>query len=121
VNWVRETANKARYVVSLCDGAFVLAQAGLLDGVAATTFPSDLQAFAQRFPKVDLRINVNFVHAGKYLTSQGGVRSSAVAMYLVEKLYGEKAAKGVGRGLLIPWPPGSEAEPPFAIERSGSP
>ena len=116
ISWVRETAKKARYVVSLCDGAFVLAQAGLLDGVAATTFPTDLEAFAKRFPKVDLRINVNFVHAGKFLTSQGGVRSYQVAMYLVEKLYGLKAAQGVGRGLLIPWPPGSEAEPPFATE-----
>jgi transcriptional regulator GlxA family with amidase domain len=93
IDWVRKTGESARYVVSLCDGAFVLAQAGLLDGHAATTFPGDYDAFAARFPQVELRINVSFVHDGKLLTSQGGARSYDVAMYLV------------GRGLLLPWPP----------------
>jgi putative intracellular protease/amidase len=47
VDWVRRTGGQARYVVSLCDGAFVLAQAGLLDGVPATTFPEDYPRFAR--------------------------------------------------------------------------
>jgi transcriptional regulator GlxA family with amidase domain len=104
IDWVRETAGSARWVMSLCDGAFVLAEAGLLDGRSATTFPSDYDAFAERFPDVHLRINVSFVHDGKMLTSQGGARSYDVAMYLVDLLYGEQVARGVGGGLLIPWP-----------------
>ncbi len=116
VDWVRTTGRRARFVLSLCDGAFVLAQAGLLDGLPVTTFPGDYQAFAERFPQLDLKVNVNFVHAGKVITSQGGVRSYAAAMHLVEQLYGLKAAQGVGRGLLIPWPPGAESEPPGTIE-----
>lgn len=105
IGWVRSTGRQARFVMSLCDGAFVLAQAGLLDGRTATTFPSDYQAFADRFPGVDLKINVSFVHDGPMLTSQGGARSYDVAMYLVDLLYGADVAAGVGRGLLIPWPP----------------
>ena len=105
IDWVRQTGGRARHVVSLCDGAFVLAQAGLLDGVAATTFPDDYKRLAQTFPKVDLRINVSFVDAGKFLTSQGGARSYDVAMHLVDRLYGPEVAKGIGHGLLIPWPP----------------
>lgn len=111
IEWVRKTAESARWVVSLCDGAFVLAEAGLLDGVAATTFPADYDAFASRFPEVDLRINVSFVHDGKFLTSQGGSKSYDVAMYLVDLLYGEKVTQGVGRGLLVPWPPAPHSMP----------
>lgn len=111
IDWVRETAKSARWVISLCDGAFVLAEAGLLDGLAATTFPGDYDAFASRYPEVDLRINVSFVHDGKFLTSQGGAQSYDVAMYLVDLLYGEEVTQGVGRGLLVPWPPEPHAMP----------
>lgn len=105
IEWVAATGGEARYVMSLCWGAFVLAEAGLLDERAATTFPADYARFARTFPQVDLRFNVSFVHDRDRLTSQGGARSYEVAMYLVERLFGEDVAAGVGSGLLIPWPP----------------
>ena len=105
MQWVRRTGNEALYVVSLCDGAFVLAAAGLLDGRACTTFPGDQDRFAATFPALDLRRGVSFVHDGKTMTSQGGAKSYDVAMYLVDHLYGEKVAAGVGGGLIISWPP----------------
>ena len=121
IDWVRRTGSQARYVVSLCDGAFVLAQAGLLDGVPATTFPEDYERFARAFPRVDLRINVSFVDAGKFLTSQGGTQSYDVALQLVDKLYGTKVAEGVGKGLLIPWPPNPRTRAPYAVIREPAP
>lgn len=108
VGWVREHGGKARHVVSLCWGAFVLAEAGLLDGHQATTFPSSIEDFAKRYPKVTVARGPGFVHDRKLLTSQGGVRSFDVAMHLIDRLYGEAVAKRVGGGLIIPWPP---AEP----------
>jgi len=105
IRWVRETGERALFVVSLCDGAFVLAQAGLLDGRACTTFPGDQDRFAETFPELDLHRGVSFVHDGPALTSEGGAKSFDVAMYLVDHLYGEVAAKSIGGGLLIPWPP----------------
>ncbi len=121
IDWVRRVAGQACHVVSLCDGAFVLAKAGLLDGVPATTFPEDYDRLAEMFPKVDLRVNVSFVDAGKILTSQGGARSYDVAMYLVDKLYGQKVAQGIGKGLLIPWPPDPETTPRAVEPSSPSP
>ncbi len=115
IAWVRKAGQQARWVVSLCDGAFVLAEAGLLDGHAATTFPKDYDAFSARFPQVDLRVNVSFVHDGSMLTSQGGARSYDVAMYLVDLLYGEEVAQRVGSGLLIPWPMDREYHPPYTV------
>lgn len=105
IEWVRRVGSEALFVVSLCDGAFVLAEAGLLDTVACTTFPGDVDRFAERYPQLDLRRDVSFVHDGSRLTSQGGALSYDVAMYLVDHLYGEKVAHGVGGGLIIDWPP----------------
>lgn len=115
IDWVRRVGGRARHVMSLCDGAFVLAQAGLLNGVPATTFPKDYERFATMFPNVDLRINVSFVDAGRMLTSQGGARSFDVAMHLVDRLYGQRVAKGVGDGLLIPWPPDPDTMTPRVV------
>jgi transcriptional regulator GlxA family with amidase domain len=105
MDWVRRVGGEARYVVSLCDGAFVLAAAGLLDDVASTTFPGDVDRYVERFPHLEVRRGVSFVHDGKALTSQGGARSYDVAMYLVDHLYGTEVAAGVGRGMVLDWPP----------------
>ena len=116
IAWVRDTGEAAYFVMSLCDGAFVLAKAGLLDGLACTTFPGDQDRFATMFPELDLRRGVSFVHDGKALTSEGGARSFDVAMYLADLIYGEKVAQGIGRGLLIPWPPTAETLPALVAE-----
>ncbi len=104
IAWVRETGQSAHYVMSLCWGAFVLAEAGLLDEAACTTFPRDFDRFAETFPQLDVRRGPTFVHDGKMITSQGGIRSFEAAMYLVDHLYGPEVARGVGGGLLIDWP-----------------
>ncbi|MEM7350700.1 MAG: DJ-1/PfpI family protein [Acidobacteriota bacterium] len=119
MQWVRTVGEQASFLVSLCDGAFVLAAAGLLDAVAATTFPGDQDRFAEMFPHIDLRRGISFVHDGKALTSQGGARSFDVAMYLADHLYGEKAAQGIGRGMVIGWPPTAELMPALVVDRSG--
>ncbi len=120
IGWVRETGAKARFVMSLCDGAFVLAQAGLLEGRAVTTFPGDQDRFAETFPGLDLRRGVSFVHDGPALTSEGGAKSYDVAMYLVAHLYGDEVARNVGRGLIIDWPPAPGRMPAIVVPPSGA-
>jgi len=104
IDWVRFTGRRAQYVVSLCDGAFVLARAGLLDRRKATTFPADIPRFRELFSAtVDCLEDLSFVHDGPVLTSVGGAKSFDAALYLCELLYGEQAAQGIGRGLVIQW------------------
>ena len=115
IAWLQKTGVKARYVMSLCDGAFLLAKAGLLEGRLATTFPGDQDAFARMFPKQELRRNVSFVHDGPAITSVGGARSYDAALYLVDHLFGEEVARGVAEGLVLPWPPAAEVLPALVI------
>ena len=103
LRFVRRAAARAKFVTSHCDGAFVLAKAGLLDSVASTTFPSDIGAYRARFPHLQVLDSVWFVHDGKYITSAGGARSFEAALYLCEFLYGDSIARDLGKGLVIDW------------------
>ena len=103
IKWVEDIGSKADYLISLCDGAFVLAKAGLVDGKESTTFPTDIARYRETFPSLTVHEEVTFVHHDYLLTSAGGAKSYDVALYLVHHLYGDKVAKGVGRGLVIDW------------------
>jgi len=103
INFVKKTAQNALYVTSHCDGAFVLAKAGLLDGVESTTFPSDIPALRKMFPQLTVHEDVLFVHDGKYITSAGGAKSFEASLYLCEVLYGKKVAQRLAKGLVIDW------------------
>ncbi|MEM6687118.1 MAG: DJ-1/PfpI family protein [Bacteroidota bacterium] len=103
IDFVRNVSKNAKFVTSHCDGAFVLAKAGLLNDVAATTFPSDIEKMRTMFPQLDIRDHTLFVHDGKYITSAGGARSFEAALYLCEYLYGKDIAKSLADGLVIDW------------------
>ncbi|WP_421763734.1 DJ-1/PfpI family protein [Ekhidna sp.] len=103
IRWVADIGSKADYVMSLCDGAFVLAKAGLVDGKESTTFPTDIQKYRETFQSLTVHEGVTFVHDDNLLTSAGGAKSYDVSLYLVHHLYGDQVAKGVGRGLVIDW------------------
>ena len=103
LDFVQQVDKEAMYITAHCDGAFVLAKAGLLKDKVATTFPSDVDKMRKLFPELDIRKNVLFVHDGKYITSAGGAKSFEAALYLCEYLYGKEIAKSLAKGLVIDW------------------
>ena len=103
LQFVRQTSRQAQYVTSHCDGAFVLAKAGLLNKVVSTTFPTDIERYRDMFPHLQVKDSVWFVHDGKFITSAGGAKSFEAALYLCEQLYGEEIAKSLAKGLVIDW------------------
>ena len=114
MSFVTEKGEAAKYVMSLCDGAFVLAQAGLIEGRESTTFPGDIEPYRKRFPNLTVHEGVSFVHDDRLITSAGGARSYDPALYLTELLYGKKAADGVAEGLVIDWQ--KEAVPHIVVQ-----
>lgn len=88
-------------VVGLCLGAFVLAEAGLLDGRVATTHWYLADCFARRFPQVRLDPDVLYVDEGKILTSAGTAASLDCCLYLLRRLCGAEVANRVARRLVV--------------------
>ena len=103
LNFIKKVDKNALYMTSHCDGAFVLAKAGLLDNFASTTFPSDIKKYKNMFPQLEVKDSVLFVHDGKYITSAGGAKSFEAALYLCEFLYGKGIAESLAGGLVIDW------------------
>src|SRR5262245_19916251 len=64
LRWVGEVAASARITASVCTGAFLLASAGLLDGLPATTHWADIEAMRERFPRVQVRDDYRVVETG---------------------------------------------------------
>ena len=103
INFVKQVDKIATFVTSHCDGAFVLAEAGVLNNKVSTTFPSDIDTMRKRYPDLDIKKEVLFVHDGKYITSAGGAKSFEAALYLCEYLYGKEVAQSLAGGLVIDW------------------
>ncbi len=103
INFVQQVDKDATFMTSHCDGAFVLAKAGVLNDKVSTTFPSDIDKMRTMFPELDIRKEVLFVHDGKYITSAGGAKSFEAALYLCEYLYGAEIARSLAGGLVIDW------------------
>ena len=101
IEQVRKWSKEAMYVTSHCDGAFVLAQAGLLDSVHCTTFPSDIDLFQERFSGPLVHKDVWFVHDEKFITSAGGARSFEAALYVCDLLYGPEVTQRLAQGLVL--------------------
>ena len=89
-------------IVGLCLGAYVLAEAGLLDGRAATTHWSFAADFAQRFPTVRVDADVLYVDEGDIVTSAGTAAGIDCCLHLLRQQYGAAAANCVARRLVVP-------------------
>lgn len=103
LNFIKKVDKTALYMTSHCDGAFVLAKAGVLDNIVSTTFPSDISQYRKMFPSLQIKDSVLFVHDGKYITSAGGAKSFEASLYLCELLYGKEITETIAKGLVIDW------------------
>ncbi|MHA7847629.1 helix-turn-helix domain-containing protein [Serratia sp. D1N4] len=88
-------------IVGLCLGAYVLAEAGLLDGQQATTHWAYAGDFAQRYPQVMLNADVLYVEQGNLLTSAGTAAGIDACLYLLRQQLGIKLANNIARRLVV--------------------
>ncbi|WP_067499289.1 GlxA family transcriptional regulator [Actinoplanes sp. TFC3] len=98
-------------VISTCTSAFILAAAGLLDGLPATTHWALADALARLFPRVDVRPDVLFVDAGRVLTSAGAAAGIDLFLHLVRLDHGVQVANEAARRCVsAPWRDGGQAQ-----------
>jgi transcriptional regulator GlxA family with amidase domain len=94
--------SQGKLIVGLCLGAFVLADAGLLDGKEATTHWAAREEFARRFPKVRFRQEVLYVSADNVMTSAGTVAAIDCCLHLVRQRLGADVANRTAKMLVTP-------------------
>ena len=101
VEWIRRRADTADRVAAVCSGAFLLAEAGLLDGRRAVTHWGRCAQFASRYPAVRLDPNPIFVRDGPIWTSAGVTAGIDLALAMVEADCGRAMALAVARHLVV--------------------
>ncbi len=98
---LRRASATGTRIVSICGGAFVLAQAGLLAGKRATTHWHHLAKLAAGYPDIAVEPHALYVDAGDILTSAGSAAGLDLCIHIVRKDFGAKAANSVARRLVI--------------------
>lgn len=99
--WLRTQQAQGARLCSICTGAFVLAEAGLLDGRKCTTHWRRLAELQARYPRVRPQGDTLFVEDGGLYTSAGVTSGIDLALYLLEEAHGPRFATQVARGLVV--------------------
>ena len=103
IAWIRAQAQDTTITASVCTGAFLLAKAGLLDGLNATTHWEDQDELGGSFPAVTVRRNVPWIDCGKVVTSGGISAGIDMSLHLVERLAGVELAQATARQMEYQW------------------
>lgn len=101
VEWLQLQHRQGSYIASMCTGAFVTAQAGLLDGRGATTHWLFSEQFARRFPKVKLHTERTVTDDGQLLCSGGSTSGSDLLLHLIRKFSSPQLAAECAKKLLV--------------------
>jgi putative intracellular protease/amidase len=106
-DWILKSAENADYVLSVCNGAFLIAELGLLDGLEATSHLSGLDYLENNFPKINkVHRDRRYVDNGKVITSGGVSAGIDASFYLMSKIIGDKRAQAAANSLeYIYWNP----------------
>jgi transcriptional regulator GlxA family with amidase domain len=102
VGWIKAVAGSARRVVTVCTGAFLAAEAGLLDGSRVTTHWAFAGRLAREFPTIDVDPDPIFVRSSDTVWTAAGVTAGIdLALSLVEDDHGTEVAQTVARWLVL--------------------
>ncbi|MFM2639785.1 DJ-1/PfpI family protein [Vibrio chagasii] len=103
LNWISSVSELASQVVSVCTGAFLLAKAGLLEGLTVTTHWEDIFDLAQQFPSLNVISDKRWVASGKFTTSGGISAGIDMSLHLVSVHNSLQFAKKVARQMEYSW------------------
>jgi transcriptional regulator GlxA family with amidase domain len=103
LDWIRRSAPRAELLLSVCTGALLLASAGLLDGLEATTHHGALDLLRETAPGARVREGVRFVDNGRVVLSAGISAGIDMSLHVVERLLGEDLAEEAASYMEYHW------------------
>lgn len=99
ISFIKKQGASASWMASNCSGAFLLGEAGILDGKKATTWAGGEKDLAKTYPKINVQYDQNVVIGNKVITSNGGPVSYQAAFELLAKLSTEKFSKEISESI----------------------
>jgi transcriptional regulator GlxA family with amidase domain len=107
LEWIKSKSAVAELTLSVCTGSLLLAKAGLLDGLGATTHWASLDLLRQLAPKATVHADRRYVDNGRIVCSAGIAAGIDMSLHIVERLLGAETAIKTARQMEYPWTPGS--------------
>ena len=107
IKWVQGHAKKATVTMSVCNGALILAKAGLLDGLKATTTFTLIPKLRQAAPKTTVVDNERYVDNGNIITTAGLSSGIDGSLHVIERFFGKGVAQMAALGMEYNWDPDS--------------
>jgi len=104
IGWIADRSRQVEILASVCTGALMLGQAGLLDGKRATTHWRSLDWMQELFPKTHVERQLHFVEEGCLFTSAGISAGIDMALKVVARCYGDAVARATARHMEYPFP-----------------
>jgi len=103
IDWISRTADRTDYVASVCTGAFLLAEAGLLSGLKVTTHWEDIDDLQACYPALTVLPSQRWVDEGKFITSGGISAGIDMSLHLVEKFKDRELAQKTAKQMDYDW------------------
>jgi transcriptional regulator GlxA family with amidase domain len=105
LEWIGQRAASAELVLSVCTGSLLLAKAGLLTGLSATTHHAALDLLCEVAPGTNIRRDVRLVDNGRVITSAGVAAGIDMSFHVVARLLGNEVAQAAAEYIEYPWRP----------------
>ena len=103
INWIRKTTEKTQITASVCTGAFLLAEAGLLDGLEVTTHWKNILDLQRNYPNLQVRKGIRWIEQGKLFTAAWISAGIEMSLELVARLAGAELAERTARQMEYAW------------------
>ncbi|MDO6446875.1 DJ-1/PfpI family protein [Colwellia sp. 1_MG-2023] len=103
IDWISEQNEKVKYIASVCTGAFLLAEAGVLNNLVVTTHWEDIESLALSYQDLTVKPNVRWIEQERVLTSGGISAGIDMSLYLIEKLFGKSIALKTAKQMEFRW------------------
>jgi transcriptional regulator GlxA family with amidase domain len=102
IHWIAERSRHAELVMSVCTGSLLLAKAGLLDDLEATTHHGSIELLCQMAPKTKVHADRRYVDNGRIICSAGIAAGIDMSLHVVNRLLGEEVARKTARQMEYP-------------------